>query len=66
MRVDTIFLSCIAEQATAIIWTNAGALSIGPIGKKIKWNFNWNLYIFILENAFENVICGMAAILSLP
>ena len=29
----------------------------------LRWNFNRNSYIFIHENAFENVICEMAAIL---
>ena len=29
-------------------------------------NFNPNSNIFIQENAFENVVCEMAAILSLP
>ena len=33
---------------------------------KFQWNFNRNPYIFIQENAFENVVCEMAAILSRP
>ena len=33
---------------------------------KLQWNFNWNLNIFIQENAFEHVICEMASILSWP
>ena len=33
---------------------------------KLQWNFNPNSYIFIQENVFQNVICKMAAILSLP
>ena len=33
---------------------------------KLQWNLNWNLNIFIQENAFENVVCKMAAILSRP
>ena len=33
---------------------------------KLQWNVNWNSYIFIQENAFENVVCKMAAILSQP
>ena len=33
---------------------------------KLHWNLNQNSYIFIQENAFENVICKMAAILSRP
>ena len=39
-------------QHQAIIWTNAVLLSIGPF--------------LIQENAFENVICEMAAILPRP
>ena len=30
-----------------------------------QWNVIWNLKVFIQENASENVICEMAAILSL-
>ena len=33
---------------------------------KLQWNLNCNLYIFIQENAFENVIWKMAASLSRP
>ena len=33
---------------------------------KLQWNFNQNFSIFIQENAFESVICEMAAILSRP
>ena len=36
------------------------------LGKKFQWNRNPNLYIFIQENAFENVVWKMAAILSRP
>ena len=35
---------------------------IGPLRNKLQWNFNRNSYIFIPENAFENVVCKMAAI----
>ena len=31
---------------------------------KLRWNFNRNLYIFIQENVFENVVWKMVAILS--
>ena len=31
---------------------------------KLQWNFNRNYNIFIQENAFENFVCEMAAILS--
>ena len=47
----------------AIIWTNAGILLIGPLGKNIQWNFHRNSNIFIHENAFENDVREMAAIL---
>ena len=33
---------------------------------KLQWNFIWISNIFIQENAFESVICEMAAILSRP
>ena len=48
----------------AIIWTNAGILLIGPLGINFSDANNRNHYIFIHENAFENVVCEMAAILS--
>ena len=31
-----------------------------------QWNLDWNSIIFIQENAFENISCKMAAILSRP
>ena len=47
-------------QHQAIFWTNAGILSIGPLGT----NFS---EIFIIQgNAFENVTRKLAAILSQP
>ena len=33
------------------------------LGNKFKWNLNQNLYIFTNENAFENVVLEMSAIL---
>ena len=33
---------------------------------KLQWNLKWTSYIFFQENAFENVVCKMAAILSHP
>ena len=33
---------------------------------KPQWNINRNSYIFIQENAFQNTVCEMAAILSRP
>ena len=39
---------------------------IGPLGTNFSEILNWNLYIVIQENAFENVIWKLAAILSRP
>ena len=36
------------------------------IGNKFQWNFNLNSNIFIQENAFDNVVWKMVAILSRP
>ena len=47
----------------AIIWTNAGILLIRPLGIN---KLQWNLYISIQENALENIVWKMAAILSRP
>ena len=33
---------------------------------KLQWNLQQNSHIFIQENAFENIVCKMAAILSQP
>ena len=33
---------------------------------KLEWNFQQNSYIFIQENAFENIVCEMVATLSEP
>ena len=31
---------------------------------KLQWNFDQNKDLFIQENAYENIVCDMAAILS--
>ena len=36
------------------------------LGSKLQWNRNQNWYIFNQENAFENVVRNLAAILSRP
>ena len=48
-----------------IIWTNAGVLSIGPLGINLNEIYQ-NSYIFIQENVFENVVWEMAAISCRP
>ena len=49
-----------------IIWTNAGLLLIAHLGTNASENLNQNLYIFIEENALENIVWKMVAILSRP
>ena len=49
-----------------IIWTNAGILLIGPPETNFSEILIIFFYIFIQENAFENIVWKMAAILSLP
>ena len=49
----------------AIIWNIAGIFN-WALGNKLKWNLERNLYIFIEENALENVVTKLAAILSRP
>ena len=46
----------------AIILTSAGILSIGTY-KKFQWNFNQNKKLFIHENASENIVDEMVAML---
>ena len=48
----------------AIIRTSAGILLIGPLGTDFSEIINQNSNIFTQENAFENVVWKMAAILS--
>ena len=50
----------------AIIWAIAGVLLIGPLGTNFSEISNRNLYIFIQGNGFENIVCKMPSILSLP
>ena len=50
----------------AIIWTNAGILLFGPLGTNFSDFFCRNYSIFIKKNAFESVVCEMAAFLSRP
>ena len=52
-------LSPVLRQA--ITWTNVDIL---PELDKLQWNSNQNTKLFIDENAVENVVCEMAAILS--
>ena len=46
-----------------ITWTNADFFVNWTYRNKLQWNSNQNTTLFINENAFENVVCEMAAIL---
>ena len=46
----------------AIIWTNAGILFIGPLGTNFSEILTEILTFSFKENAFETVVCEMAAI----
>ena len=54
------------DWCQGIVWTNAGILFIGTLGTKLSWNPNQISYIFIQEQAFENVVWEMASILPQP
>ena len=54
------------SRCQAIILTNAGILLNGPLGANFSVMLIKNLYILIHENAFENVVWKIAAILSRP
>ena len=54
------------DRRQAIIWTNAGILLIGPLGTNFSEILIKNYNIFFQENAFESVVCEVAAILSRP
>ena len=50
-----------------IIWTNAGMLLVKcTLRNKLKWNLYRNSYIYIQENALENVVCKMVTVLPRP
>ena len=49
----------------AIIWTNAGMLLTEPV-RTTSVKYNRSSFIFIQENAFENVVSEMESILSRP
>ena len=52
-------------QRQAIIWTNAGILLIGPLGTNFS-EILIEIHKFPFKDAFENIVCEMAAILSRP
>ena len=53
-------------RCQAIIWTNAGILLIRPLGTKFREILTETHAFPFKKNAFENVVCKMAAILFRP
>ena len=53
------------SRRQAIIWTNAGILLIGPPGTNFS-EILIEIITFSFKNAFESVVCEMAAMLSRP
>ena len=54
-------------RGQAIIWNNAGILLIRTVGTNFsEILIKRNSYIFIQENAFENIVSEIVAILSRP
>ena len=53
-------------QHQAIIWTNAGILLIRILGTNFREILSKIHTFFIQGNAFQNVVCKMAAIVSRP
>ena len=53
-------------RCQAIIWSNAVNIANSNLRNKLQWNLKRNSYISIEENAFENVVYEMAAILLQP
>ena len=49
-----------------VIWTNDVILLIGPLATNFSEILYQNSKLFVQENAFESVVCDMAAILSRP
>ena len=47
----------------AIARTNAALLSIGPLGTNFSENFIRNASIVVQENALQNAVCEIVAIL---
>ena len=52
------------DQVTSHYLNQCGNIVNWTLRNKLQWNFDRNSYIFIQENAFDNVVWKMAAILS--
>ena len=58
------------RKYASVIWPSLVKIMacrpVGVLGNKLQWNFNLNSNVFFQENAFEDVVWKMAAILSRP
>ena len=56
------------DRCQTIIWTSVGIYNVvnWTLGNKLQWKLIQNIYIFMQEKAFENVIWKMVAILFRP
>ena len=54
------------ETLSCSLWRHRNVLIGHSLRDKLQWNLKRNTYMFIQENAFENVVWKMAAILFLP
>ena len=62
----TIAFSNVACSATSHYLNQWLNILNCTLGNKVQWNFDRNLYIFVHENEFQNVVWKMVAILSRP
>ena len=58
-------MNCVPDRRQSIIWTNADELSFGPQGTKYS-DILIAIQKVLLKNAFENLVCKIAAILARP
>ena len=65
-RMDVVTYPCSVSFSTKPLSQPILCIVNWTVRNKHKWNFNQNRTIFIQENAFENIVCKLAAILSQP
>ena len=66
INLISLSLSLGAWSAPSLYLNQCWNIVDWTIGSILQWNHNRNLCIYIQENAFENVVWEMAAILSRP
>ena len=48
-----------------IAWTNAEFFANWTLENEFRWKLNTNTNLFIHENAYKDLVCQMAAIMSM-